>query len=396
MKSAGTPAGNRIVAAVANSDGRSRRELAAELGLPLGTVTSVTSSLLKAGHLTEQPLDAPLRPLRGRPPVVLVHPGPVRTLGVVAWSDGRLRADVATYGGRVLRTESFVLDARSAMTDSPELTAALDFAAGRSGAARSGFATPSRVVVSVPAPYQRGVGVPGPVPALPDDTSGRPMFAPWLRTDPAHALSERLGVPVHIENDANLGALGEAHFGAGRDHSESIYIKIADRSIGAGLVLAGNLYRGATGFAGELAHIHLDDDGALCACGSRGCLARRFGQALIDAVQPAYDTPLTFSAIRDLAAAGDTGPIRVLRDLGRTIGRPLADLCTFLNPSAIILDATLGAAGPPLGDGIREQIEMFSAPAAGAAVTVVSGERADADVVGAIYFGRAAALQSAG
>ena len=73
---------------------------------------------------------------------------------------------------------------------------------------------------------------------MPDDTSGRPMFAPWLRTDPAHALSERLGVPVHIENDANLGALGEAHFGAGRDHSESIYIKIADRSIGAGLVLA--------------------------------------------------------------------------------------------------------------------------------------------------------------
>jgi len=167
---------------------------------------------------------------------------------------------------------------------------------------------------------------------------------------------------------------------------------MGQRTIGAGLILDGRLVRGASGFAGELAHIHVDDDGALCVCGSRGCLSRRLRQDIIDAVQPAYD-PVNFATIRDLAASGATGPIRVLRDLGRTIGRPVADLCTFLNPSAVLLDASLGTAGVPIADGIRDQIEACTAPAAAAAVHVATGALEDADAWGAVQLGRSEALR---
>lgn len=81
----------------------------------------------------------------------------------------------------------------------------------------------------------------------------------------------------------------------------------------------------------------------------------------LSASRRAYDYPVNFATIRDLAACGATGPMRVLKTLGRMIGRPLADLCTFLNPSALLLDASLGAAAMPIADGIRDQIEAYAA-----------------------------------
>lgn len=218
-------------------------------------------------------------------------------------------------------------------------------------------------------------------------------FAPWLRTDPAAELGARLGVPVLVENDANLGALGEALSGAGRGFSCVLYIKLGERSVGAGLVLDGGLYRGSAGFVGELAHIHVDDDGPLCACGARGCLANRARQSLLELMQSGYDRPLAFAEVLRLAEAGEPGPTRVLREVGRTLGRPLADLCTFLNPAVIVTDAALGAAGRYVQSGIAEQIERYAAPAAAAALRIEPGTLGfDADIVGAVHLARSEVL----
>jgi predicted NBD/HSP70 family sugar kinase len=379
-----------ILTAVACSDGLDRQALARELGIPLGTVTSISTGLVRSGQLVERAPEQGAGRRRGRPPVRLAVPGPMRTMGVVVWSEGNVSGLVCGYDGRAVQSRSFGLDPAISVEENPGVSAALAVAAGRAAGSAPPVAAPDRIVVGVPAPYQAGIGIPWASPL--DDSADRPRFGRWLRSDPAARLSERFGVPVHIENDANLGALGEHRFGAGCQHQNLIYIKMGQRTIGAGLILDGRLIRGASGFAGELAHIHIDDDGALCVCGSRGCLSRRLGQTIIDAVQSAYDQPVSFATIRDLAAAGETGPMRVLRDLGRTIGRPLADLCTFLNPSAIVLDASLGAAGPPIAAGIRDQVDAYAAPAAAAAVQVGPGDRPDADVWGAVQLGRSKAL----
>ena len=388
-RSSGT-ATELILEAVACSDGLDRQTLARELDLPTGTVTSISAGLVRSGRLVEREPEQPTMGRRGRPPVKLAIPGPVRTMGVVVWSESMVRGLVSSYDGRAVQSRSFDLDPTVSVDENPGVNAALTLAGGCELGPEHNVATPDRIVVGVPAPYRAGVGIPWASPL--DDSADRPRFGLWLRSDPAARLSERFGVPVRIENDANLGALGEYRFGAGRDHRDLIYIKMGQRTIGAGLILDGRLVRGASGFAGELAHIHVDDDGALCVCGSRGCLSRRLRQDIIDAVQPAYD-PVNFATIRDLAASGATGPIRVLRDLGRTIGRPVADLCTFLNPSAVLLDASLGAAGVPIADGIRDQIEACTAPAAAAAVHVATGALEDADAWGAVQLGRSEALR---
>ena len=84
-------------------------------------------------------------------------------------------------------------------------------------------------------------------------------------------MDRRLGLPVQVENDANLGALAEFVWGSGRGHSDVVYIKLSS-GIGAGLLLAGRLHEGAGGTAGEIGHTPAQNGTAICRCGSRGCL----------------------------------------------------------------------------------------------------------------------------
>ena len=113
----------------------------------------------------------------------------------------------------------------------------------------------------------------------------------WLHADPAALVTERLDVVATADNDANLAALGEAAFGAGRGLENFIYVKAVD-GLGAGLFLNGQLYRGARGLAGELAHVQIDPDGPWCSCGGRGCLARIFGGFVRAFIESTYGTKL--------------------------------------------------------------------------------------------------------
>jgi predicted NBD/HSP70 family sugar kinase len=192
-------------------------------------------------------------------------------------------------------------------------------------------------------------------------------------------------MPVLFENDANLEAVGESVYGAASGEDNVIFVKLGERATGAGLVLDGRLYRGANGFAGELAHVHLADNGKLCMCGGRGCLTTRLGNALIESIHETYGQDVTFSDILLRADAGDPGPARILSDVGRMVGSVLANLVTFLNPAVLVVGGNLGPAARVVIDGLRESVEQLTSPVAGSALRIAAGALGGkAELLGAI------------
>src|SRR5205823_12260226 len=144
-------------------------------------------------------------------------------------------------------------------------------------------------------------------------------------------MSDRLRLPVHVDNDANLGALAELHWGAGRGCSSLTYIKVAT-GIGAGLVFHRRLFRGAGGTAGEIGHTTIDETGPICRCGSRGCLETFAGvPAIVELLKPSLGPNVTVETIVEEALDGHPGAEGAIGDAGRHIGSALANLCHLLN-----------------------------------------------------------------
>jgi predicted NBD/HSP70 family sugar kinase len=187
-----------------------------------------------------------------------------------------------------------------------------------------------------------------------------------------------------VDNDANLGALAEASFGAGRGLENIIYVMLGS-GIGAGLVLDGRVHRGAAGLAGELGHVQVRADGAVCRCGNRGCLETVASPVAVAALlERSTGTRVSLARVLELVAAGDRGARRAVADAGEAIGRALSMLVNVLNPEVVVVGGDLAPAGPVLLDAMRAAIERHGvAPAAGA-VRVTAGTLGDrAEVLGA-------------
>jgi predicted NBD/HSP70 family sugar kinase len=366
------PPHRRVLAEIAIRDEISRNDLTAELELPRATVTSLVRELIARGLVITRETTGTGR--RGRPAEILALAGPATVIGVLSPAADGLRVAVATVSGRILAAETHPISKADFRVDTA--TGLLGAVASRAGYALGEM---SRVVLSIPAPYQRGVGS-----LARHGTS----YAAWSPVDPAAELAALTGTRVLVENDANLGALGEHRFGAGRGRQSMVYIMLGEHSVGAGLIVNGGLHRGATGFAGELAHIQIRDDGPLCSCGGRGCLIHA-GASLLRSAQSAYDEQLTYPRILALADAGEPGPSRLLGDFGRAVGRPLADTTTILNPEVIVVGGATGAGGRLIVDGIREAVNRYASPPAAEAVAVVPGETGEhADLLGAVALAR--------
>ncbi len=383
-----------LIAALHDNELLSRADIARLTGLPKTTVTGLVRRLLRNGVLAETAAPARSSAPTGRPATMLTLASPHGLVAALVLTHGRLRAAALGFDGTIraraminanfLRLPDGVVGPGVRLLDTALAAAGLDRGLIR------------MAVLGIPLPFQRGKGVavlkelsPGLRKAFP----GLPEVPRWLRADPSGDLGASLGVPAVAENDANLGALGEATFGSGKGASSMLYIKFAE-GIGAGLVIDGRLHRGASEVAGEIAHLRVRDDGPLCACGGRGCLATMFGRpSLIGLIQPAYDRELSFADVITLAAHGDQGVLRILRDLGQTVGRAVADFCLFINPEAIILDGLLGAASEPIAEGIREAIRARTPPPVADAVRVSPGGLGDqAELLGALVVARTGLL----
>lgn len=361
---------SRVIDALRRGGTASRGELMRSTGLSRTTIATIVADLQARGLVVDA--DGGSGGARGRPAGRLRLDAAAGAVLGIDFDHPHVRVAVADLSSTVLAERTAELDVDN------DAAASLDAAVELVDAVLSAAAVNRCRVVGV------GMGLPAPI----DREAGTvaPSVLPaWAGVRAGAELSERLALPVRVDNDANLGALGELAYGAGRGLADVVYVRIGS-GIGAGLVLGGRLYRGATGIAGELGHVQVRPEGSVCRCGNRGCLETVAGSGSVLAVlREAHGPELSFRGLLELVAGGDAGARRVVNDAGLAIGRVLADLCNNLNPAAVVVGGDLSAAGDPLLDGIRAAIDRFAQPGAARAVEVKSGVLGErSEVLGAL------------
>jgi predicted NBD/HSP70 family sugar kinase len=365
----------RVVEELRRHGSLSRADLARRIGLSPTTITALVADLRGRGLVVEEHerRAAGEQAGRGRPPILLrLDPSAGGALGI-DFGHSHLRVAVADLSRKVLAERSTDLDVDAAAHES------LDAAATMVKAVLVEAAMDRERIIGA------GVGLPGPIDARTGTVGSSVILPDWVGLRPRQELERRLGVGVKVDNDANLGALGEVSFGAGRGLSDVLYVKISS-GIGAGLVLGGRLYHGAVGLAGELGHVHVHEHGHVCRCGSRGCLETIAATgAVLAALRHAHRADLGVRDLLALIAQHDRGARRAVTDAGRAIGRVLADHCNALNPAAIIVGGELSAAGAALLDSIRDSVDRYAQPAIAQAVEIMPGALGErAEVLGAL------------
>lgn len=209
-----------------------------------------------------------------------------------------------------------------------------------------------------------GLGVPGPVEHNTGKPSKPPIMPGWDGFDIPASLQERFPVPVLVDNDVNLMALGERSARTPAPH-DMVFIKVAT-GIGAGIISGGELQRGAEGTAGDIGHIAVPrGDGVVCGCGNTGCLeAIASGPAIGRALESEGIQAATSTEVISLVQAGDLRAIQAVRQAGRDLGVVLNSCVSFLNPSLIAIGGSMAQAGEHLIAGVREVVYGRSMPLA--------------------------------
>ena len=243
-----------------------------------------------------------------------------------------------------------------------------------------------------------GVGVPGPV-SFRDGTPRVPPIMPgWDQFPVRDVLSQELGCSVLVDNDVNIMALGERAAGVARAVDDFLFVKIGT-GIGCGIVVDGSVYRGASGSAGDIGHISVEDDGPVCACGNTGCLEAFFGGAALApaaaaaarsgrspwlAERMAAAGTLSAVDVGSAAAAGDPVALELIRSGGRRVGHVLAGLVNFFNPGLIVIGGGVAGLGHTFLAELRGVVYRRSLPlATGNLPIVLSDLGPTAGVIGA-------------
>lgn len=353
-----------------------RADLARATGLSRTAVSSLVAELLAGGVLiesTERPAPGVANTATGRPATGLsLDPSGGVLVGIHLAHDG-VQVALADLTTTIFDETEDDLDVDHEPADTLEYAtgAALDLID------RHGL-DPHRVL-------GLGVAIAAPVTLSSHALSPTTVLRDWAGIDIASRLHERTGFPVHVGNDANLGALAEWRLGAGRGIDDLIYVMLSD-GVGAGLVLGGRLYEGGAGGAGELGHVTVQPNGQVCRCGNRGCLETVVGTTSL--VGALVNTGAKVDGSDDLIALAERdhpGAQRVLTDAGRFVGQALAGPCTMLDPRLVIVGGKNSRASAPLIQGIHDALSRSLSPLNNRSIKVVVGGLGEqAELLGAL------------
>lgn len=216
-----------------------------------------------------------------------------------------------------------------------------------------------------------GLALPAPIDPRTGMVSTPGLLRGWEGIDVAASLTARIGRPVFVDSEANLGGLAEAREGEGRNAASSVFIRIG-HSISAGLVVGGDLFHGVNGKAGQIGHVTIDENGPICRCSNRGCLETYAGGPALLSLFPPSEGMLRLSDLLQAAEDGDGSARRVIADAGRHIGIAAASLCNLFDPELIVVGGELSQAGEILMAPMRHSLERTALPAAAGLPEVVS------------------------
>ncbi|MDE3720633.1 ROK family transcriptional regulator [Nocardiopsis sp. N85] len=348
---------------------RTRSELAGATGLARSTVTQRVDALLASGLIgpTGEAVST-----GGRPPTTFSFRPRARVV---------LAADLGATHARLALTDmaaDVVAEARADLDISLGPEPVLDWVVERG---RALIAQADRDVSEL---LGLGIGLPGPVQHSTGRAVNPPIMPGWDGFDVPGYVGERLAVPVLVDNDVNIMAIGEHHT-AWPIASHLMFVKVAT-GIGCGIVSEGRVYRGAQGAAGDMGHIHVATGADKpCRCGNTGCLEAVASGAALAAALTEEGVPAAGARdVVELARNGSVPALRALRQAGRDIGEVLAASVNMFNPSVIVIGGALALAGDHLLAGVREVIYQRSLPLATEHLNIVSSEAGEgAGVIGA-------------
>lgn len=364
---------------------QSRASLAQQTGLNRSTISSLVGDLIEQGLIRELGFEAP--DSRGRPGILLeLNPAGGCVVGIEI-NVGYISIILTDFTARILWERTVELDVNTAQDQ--VLALAEDLIAA---ALRAGQAYHLR-------PLGIGLGVPG----LVDVHKGALRYAPnleWRNVQFRELWGQKFGVPLIIENDGNASALGEYYFGVAKGCSNFIYLGTGI-GLSGGLMLNGQIYRGAGGYAGEVGHIIVESGGELCACGRRGCWETLVGpHAVIRGVVHALRNgapsiipdlvggvleKITMPVVVRAADQGDQLALHTLADVALHLGTGIANLLNLFNPEQVVLGGLLAVASdyllPTISNIVRS--EALAAPAQMVALAL-SSQGTHACVKGAV------------
>lgn len=228
-----------------------------------------------------------------------------------------------------------------------------------------------------------GVAIAGPIDARTGRIAHGAILPTWVGFRPIDRLRQALQLPVHLDNDANLGALAEVTWGPYADVAHLCYVKVAS-GIGAGLVLSGEVYRGALGITGEIGHMPSTEHGPVCRCGNRGCLeAVASTTTMLESLAQSglVEAGAGVDRLIELVRRGDPVAGRILEDGAVAIGQAVGTVVNILNPAVAVIGGPLAPLGDLLLNPMRRGMRRFASPTAGTATELVVsslGDRAEA------------------
>ncbi|MGN9780536.1 ROK family transcriptional regulator [Nonomuraea sp. ZG12] len=316
-----------------------RSDLGRVTGLSRPAVQVRVGELLERGLVVEC-ADAPST--GGRPPVRLEFNAGGGVVLVAALGASRTRVAVCDLAGRELAGQDFAID----VEQGPDVVLPLV------------MDTWDELLADWPRAVVKGVGmgVPATVEFAQGRTESARVMASWTGVVIPPLIRARFPVPVLVDNDVNVLAIGE-HRGAYPELGDLMFVKVSTR-IGAGVIAGGEILRGALGAAGEIGHIPVrDGGGVLCRCGNIDCVdSVASGTALLRDLRAAGKDVKTIADVTALVRAGDAETMATVREAGRRIGEVLATAVNILNPSVVVLGGDMAEAFGPLVSSIREVV----------------------------------------
>lgn len=344
----------RVFRAVRELEPVSRTELAKATQLSATTISETVAMLLKAGFVNEAEAGGSNG---GRPPIMLrVNADRGYIIGI--------DLDVGRFTIALGDLHLDVVGTNTVELRSSEYEYVVQAMAGGIKELMTDCRIPMCRLLGV------GVGVPGQV----RFGEGVLKYAPnlgWSDVSLKDDLERVLGVPVHIENDAKLSALGEKWFGAGQHATEIVFVSVKT-GLGCGIVIDGTIYRGIDGSAGELGHMTIDASGPRCACGNYGCWETFadenaiIGRALRELTSARNSEilkrcggdarRLTVGDIVASARNNDEAAMRIIRDTAWYLGIGITNIVNAFNPELVIVGGHVASVGSLMFDVINSVV----------------------------------------